>query len=105
MNQGEVPGAWLANPALIAPPHQLRTDAPLVLDCGRTLPGGTVNFETYGTLSASRGNAILVCHSLTHRAHAAGRHARQARRDGVDRRAGGTVRSGRASCWTRTGTS
>jgi homoserine O-acetyltransferase/O-succinyltransferase len=75
VNQGEVPGAWLANPALIAPPHQLRTAAPIVLDCGRTLPGGTVNFETYGTLSASRDNAILVCHSLTHRAHAAGRHA------------------------------
>jgi homoserine O-acetyltransferase/O-succinyltransferase len=34
-----------------------------------------VNFETYGTLSAARDNAILVCHSLTSRAHAAGRHA------------------------------
>jgi len=70
-----VPAAWLDNPGLIAPPHQVRLSAPLVLDCGRTLPGAIVNFETYGTLSPRRDNAILVCHSLTHRAHAAGRRA------------------------------
>jgi homoserine O-acetyltransferase len=75
-----VPRAWLDNPALLAPPRQLRFDTPLALDCGQTLPGATVNFETYGTLSARRDNAILVCHSLTSRAHAAGRHgARDAR--------------------------
>lgn len=63
-----------------AAPHrarQLALDAPLVLDCGLTLPGATVNFETYGSLTACGDSAILVCHSLTHRAHAAGRHAAQ----------------------------
>ena len=69
-----VPAAWLDNPGLIAPPHRLQVTGPLPLDCGRILPGATVNFETYGTLSPCRDNAILVCHSLTHRAHAAGRH-------------------------------
>ena len=59
-------------PALIAQPRQVRIDAPLALDCGQTLPGAIVNFETYGTLSPRRDNAILVCHSLTTRAHAAG---------------------------------
>jgi homoserine O-acetyltransferase len=65
----------LANPDLIAPARQLHLDAPLRLDGGLTLPAVTVNFETYGTLTDRGDNAILLCHSLTHRAHAAGRHA------------------------------
>ena len=62
-----MPHAWLDNQALVAPPRQLRIEEPLALDCGATLPGATVNFETYGTLSARRDNAILLCHSLTRR--------------------------------------
>ncbi|HEX6525460.1 MAG TPA: homoserine O-acetyltransferase [Streptosporangiaceae bacterium] len=53
-------------------PRTMRICEPLALDCGRVLPGHTVSFETYGTLSAARDNAILVCHSLTKTAHAAG---------------------------------
>jgi homoserine O-acetyltransferase len=63
------------NPALVAPPHAVRITEPLALDCGRVLPGHTVSFETYGTLAPARDNAVLVCHSLTKGAHAAGRHA------------------------------
>jgi homoserine O-acetyltransferase len=48
-----------------------------VLDCGLTLLGATVNFETYGSLTDCGDSAILVCYSLTHRAHADGRHAAQ----------------------------
>src|SRR6266571_1030235 len=65
----------LDNPALVAPPHTIRITEPLALECGHVLPGHTVSFETYGTLTAARDNAILVCHSLTKGAHAAGRHA------------------------------
>lgn len=72
----------LDNPALVAPPHTLRVDEPLPLECGRVLPEHTVSFETYGTLAAARDNAILVCHSLTKGAHAAGRHAPADRRAG-----------------------
>src|SRR6185312_16193698 len=72
---GAVQASWLDNQALNGPAHQLHLDEPLLLDCGRALPEYVVNFETYGTLSAARDNAILVCHSLTSRAHAAGRHA------------------------------
>lgn len=72
---GAVQASWLDNQPLVSPPHQLRLDEPLPLDGGRTLPEYVMNFETYGTLSAARDNAILVCHSLTSRAHAAGRRA------------------------------
>ena len=79
---GAVQADWLDNQSLTGPSHQLHLDEPLLLDCGRALPEYVVNFETYGTLSTARDNAILVCHSLTSRAHAAGRHAPDDQRPG-----------------------
>lgn len=66
---------WARNDSLIGPAHALDIAEPLALDCGRSLPRYTLNFETYGTLAADRDNTVLVCHSLTKDAHAAGRHA------------------------------
>ena len=45
---------------------------PLALDCGRALHPVRIAYETYGTLSLARDNAILVCHALSGDAHAAG---------------------------------
>jgi homoserine O-acetyltransferase len=45
---------------------------PIALDCGRELFPIRVAYETYGTLSPSRDNVILVCHALSGDAHAAG---------------------------------
>src|ERR1700683_5112123 len=45
---------------------------PVALDCGRDLFGVRVAYETYGKLSPSRDNVILVCHALSGDAHAAG---------------------------------
>lgn len=46
---------------------------PLALGNGGSLPGFEVAYETYGTLSSARDNAILVCHGLTSSQNAAGR--------------------------------
>jgi homoserine O-acetyltransferase/O-succinyltransferase len=45
---------------------------PIRLDCGQDLYPVRVAYETYGTLSPSRDNVILVCHALSGDAHAAG---------------------------------
>jgi len=45
---------------------------PVALDCGGELHQVRVAYETYGTLSGRRDNAILVCHALSGDAHAAG---------------------------------
>ncbi|HWG01926.1 MAG TPA: homoserine O-acetyltransferase [Trebonia sp.] len=58
---------------------------PVPLDCGRELYPVRVAYETYGTLSASRDNVILVCHALSGDAHAAGvaqQPAAESTRDG-----------------------
>jgi homoserine O-acetyltransferase/O-succinyltransferase len=50
-------------------------DAPLALDCGRSLPEYDLTYETYGTLNAARSNAVLVCHALSSDHHVAGYHS------------------------------
>jgi homoserine O-acetyltransferase len=48
------------------PPHQME------LECGRRLGPITLAYETYGKLSDTKDNAILVLHALSGDAHAAG---------------------------------
>ncbi|POM26433.1 Homoserine O-acetyltransferase [Actinomadura rubteroloni] len=62
---------------------------PVPLDCGRALSPVRVAYETYGTLSPARDNAILVCHALSGDAHAAGTSATPTgTRDGFAARGG-----------------
>ena len=51
------------------PPHEL------TLKSGLKLGPITIAYETYGQLNADKSNAILICHTLTSDAHAAGYHA------------------------------
>ena len=46
-------------------------DGPLPLELGGALPKVTVAFETYGTLSAAKDNAVLIAHAISGDSHAA----------------------------------
>ncbi|WP_294321003.1 homoserine O-acetyltransferase [uncultured Sphingomonas sp.] len=48
----------------------------LSLDGGAMLPAIDIAYETYGTLSPARDNAILICHALTGDQHVASTHPR-----------------------------
>ncbi|GGW25245.1 homoserine O-acetyltransferase MetX [Streptomyces alanosinicus] len=54
-----------------------RFEGPMELNSGHVLPGFDLSYETYGRLDRDGENAVLVCHSLTKGAHAAGRHIAQ----------------------------
>ena len=49
---------------------------PLPLDCGQRLEGVRLAYETYGTLAADKGNAVLVCHATTGDQHVASTNPR-----------------------------
>lgn len=48
---------------------------PFAFDCGRSIPGFCLRYETYGRLSSGRDNAILICHALSGDHHCAGVHS------------------------------
>ncbi len=47
---------------------------PFTFECGQTLTGLTLRYETYGHLNAARDNAIFIAHALSGDHHAAGIH-------------------------------
>ena len=49
-------------------------ETPLSLDSGGELGGLEIAYRTWGTLNATRSNAILVCHALTLDQHVRGAH-------------------------------
>ena len=58
----------------IVAPCRAHFDDCLPLQCGVTLGGFDLVYETYGTLNAKRSNAVLICHALSGNHHAAGFH-------------------------------
>jgi homoserine O-acetyltransferase len=63
-------------------PETMRFDEPLALASGALLGPYDLCYETYGTLDAARGNAVLVCHALNASHHVAGVYADQPRNTG-----------------------
>jgi homoserine O-acetyltransferase len=55
---------------------------PFVFKSGQVIPGFTLRYETYGTLNATRDNAIVVCHALSGDHHCAGWHSPADRKPG-----------------------
>ncbi len=66
----------------IVKPETLHFDDPIKLDCGQTLEGYELIYETYGELNEDHTNAILICHALSGDHHAAGYHSEDDRKPG-----------------------
>ncbi len=77
-----MPQDFPANSVGLVTPQRMHFDQPLDLDCGRTLPGYELVYETYGTLNADASTAVLVTHALSGDHHAAGYHSRDDRKPG-----------------------
>ncbi len=63
-------------------PHDFVYKSPFTFKSGQILPGFTLRYETYGTLNATRDNAILICHALSGDHHCAGWHTPDDRKPG-----------------------
>lgn len=77
-----MPNALPADSVGIVTPKTQKFSEPLLLACGKTLENYQLVYETYGTLNASKSNAILICHALSGHHHAAGFHSMDDKRPG-----------------------
>jgi len=74
--------AFASNSVGIVTPQEFVHRGEFPLQCGRTLPGFELVFETYGELNSNASNAILICHALSGNHHAAGYHSPDDRKPG-----------------------
>lgn len=63
-------------------PRDFVSAEPFEFECGRSIPGFTLRYETYGRLNERQDNAIFVCHALSGDHHAAGIHSLRDRKTG-----------------------
>jgi homoserine O-acetyltransferase/O-succinyltransferase len=67
---------------MFATPQSQHFAEALPLQSGASLRAYDLSFETYGTLNASKSNAVLVCHALNASHHVAGVYAGQDKSEG-----------------------
>lgn len=77
-----MPDTLPADSVGLVTPQSTCFEAPLPLDCGRTLADYELVYETYGTLNSEASNAVLICHALSGDHHAAGYHSMEDRKPG-----------------------
>jgi len=58
----------------IVRPRDYTHAGPFTFKSGQVIQGFTLRYETYGSLNATRDNAVLVCHALSGDHHCAGWH-------------------------------
>ena len=68
--------------AMTVTPQSHHFTQPLPLRGGGVLPEYALSFETYGTLNATRSNAVLICHALNASHHVAGVYENQPQSEG-----------------------
>lgn len=61
----------------IVAPQTAHFSEPLTLKSGEVLPQFDLVYETYGTLNATKSNAVLICHALSGNHHVAGKYSDQ----------------------------
>jgi homoserine O-acetyltransferase/O-succinyltransferase len=61
----------------IVAPQTAHFSEPLTLKSGEILPQFDLVYETYGTLNATKSNAVLICHALSGNHHVAGKYSEQ----------------------------
>jgi homoserine O-acetyltransferase/O-succinyltransferase len=59
----------------IVAPQTAHFSEPLTLKSGEVLPQFDLVYETYGTLNATKSNAVLICHALSGNHHVAGKYS------------------------------
>jgi homoserine O-acetyltransferase len=62
--------------------HDFKYNQEFTFECGKTLPGFTIRYETYGRLNRNKDNAIIVCHALSGDHHCAGVYSLKDRKPG-----------------------
>ncbi len=66
----------------VVQPRDFVHQQPFTFKSGQVIPGFTLRYETYGTLNATRDNAVLICHALSGDHHCAGWHSTEDRKPG-----------------------
>lgn len=59
----------------IVQPKDFVHPGPFTFKSGQVIQGFTLRYETYGSLNATRDNAVLICHALSGDHHCAGWHS------------------------------
>ncbi|WP_114470184.1 homoserine O-succinyltransferase MetX [Pseudorhodoferax soli] len=67
---------------LTAHPQSMPFSQPLPLQSGAAIRDYALSYETYGTLNASKSNAVLICHALNASHHVAGVYEGQPKSEG-----------------------